>query len=125
MDELDRDACGDGGSRSAAHVRKTSSGRRRLPPAASASAPTSATTPPSRATACREPRLELARGTRRGRAWRGSSATRAHRGRPRVQRDDAAGEEPVLDPAEAGARSIAAASASGPGKRRTLAGRYV
>ena len=106
--------------------RKTSAGRSRLPPAASASFPTAATSP----------------------GWRGDACARAA---PRARRDSPrapapsrmSGQRVVTSPPllragrryprrRAGYRTASkphapssSASSSGPGKRRTLAGRYV
>ena len=71
--------------------RKTSSGRSRLPPAASASSPTVGDDARMRRDRALEPLLELVEVRRRARASRGSSRAPAH-APPRVERDDPAGE---------------------------------
>ena len=115
-----------GGSALGGAARKTSSGRSRLPPAASASAPTAATTPGWLATAASRRVLELAPGTVEARRvaarLRRARVTRASR---RMERDDPASEQPVADLVEARRARAVPRAPPRPGKRRTLAGRYV
>ena len=123
----------------AAHPRarrgSVSSGRRRLPPAASASAPTAATMPGCASTtaarrvstSARYPARPSRRSSRRARSPASPFGRGAH-GVAEATPDEArrssrraAGIAPRSNPR----RSISAASSSAPGNRRTLAGRYV
>ena len=73
----------DGASSGAAREKKTSSGRSRLPPAASASRDDGGDEPAVRRDGLLEPLLELVEVRRRARASRGSSPARWSRGAPR------------------------------------------
>ena len=85
-------------------VRKQSSGRSRLPPAASASPATSCASPGRARDRAREPRLDLGHVRRRRPASR-APARAGHARDPRVQRDDRAAEQAEPDLAEAGRAS--------------------
>ena len=76
----------------AASTRKTSSGRSRLPPAASASSPTAATSPDGSRPTAREPLLERVQVASRpgGLADRGERAHASLRASPTCKRDDTA-----------------------------------